>query len=123
MHRKILILVVFLLVLSGCKKDTELVESYKMSNQIIETMKNKTEQGIYMIDSSKKQLIIYHGVEKGIETMSYSIKNNVLTILFETEELNQPQDYVYKINSNSSFNTILISIDGKNEAFNTIFGQ
>lgn len=123
MYRKILILVVFLLVLSGCKKDTELVEPYKMSSQIIETMNSETEQGIYEIDSSKKQLIIYRGVEKGIQTMSYSIKNNVLAILFETEELNQPQDYVYKINSNSSFDTIQISIDGKDEAFNTIFVQ
>lgn len=123
MYKKILILVVFLLVLSGCKKNTELVEPYKMSNQIIETMNGKTEQGIYMIESSKKQLIIYRGVEKGIQTMSYSIKNNVLTILFETEELNQPQDYVYKINSNSSFDTIQISIDGKDKAFKTIFGQ
>ncbi len=123
MHRKILILVVFLLILSGCKKNTELVEPYKMSNQIIETMNSKTEQGIYEIDSSKKQLIIYRGVEKGIQTMTYSIKNNVLTILFETEELNQPQDYVYKINSNSSFDTIQVSIDGKDEAFNTIFVQ
>jgi hypothetical protein len=123
MNRKILILAVFLLVLSGCKKDTKLVEPYKISNQIIETMNSKTEQGIYKIDSSKKQLIIYRGLEKGIKTMSYSIKNNVLTILLETEELNQPQDYVYKINSNSSFDTIQISIDGKDEAFNTVFVQ
>lgn len=123
MHRKILILVVFLLALSGCKKNTELVEPYKMSNQIIETMNSKTEQGIYEIDSSKKQLIIYRGVDKGIQKMSYSINNNVLTILFETEELNQPQDYVYKINSNAQFDTIKISIDGKDEAFNTIFAQ
>ncbi len=123
MHRKILILVVFLLILSGCKKNTEVVEPYKISNQIIETMNSKTEEGIYEIDSSKKQLILYRGVKKGIQTMSYSIKNNVLTILFETEELNQPQDYVYNINSNSSFDTIQISIDGKDEAFNTIFVQ
>lgn len=123
MYRKIIILVLFLLFLSGCKKNTELIEPYKMSNQIMETMNSKTEQGIYEISSSKEQLIIYRGVENGIQTMSYSIKNNVLTILFETEELNQPQDYIYKINSNSSFDTIQISIDGKNEAFNTIFVQ
>jgi hypothetical protein len=86
-------------------------------------MNSKTEQGIYEIDSSKKQLIIYRGVDKGIQKMSYSINNNVLTILFETEELNQPQDYVYKINSNAQFDTIKISIDGKDEAFNTIFAQ
>jgi hypothetical protein len=123
MHRKILILVVFLLALSGCKKNTELVDPYKMSNQIIDTMNSKTEQGIYEINSSKKQLIIYRGVDKGIQKMSYSINNNVLTILFETEELNQPQDYVYKINSNAQIDTIKISIDGKDEAFNTIFAQ
>ena len=123
MHRKILIIVVFLLVLSGCKKNTVLVESYKMSNQIFETMRSYTEQGIYEIDSSKKQLIIYRGVEKGIQTMSYSVQNNVLTIVFETEKLNQPQDYVYKINSNHLFETIEITIDGKEEAFNTIFVQ
>ncbi len=123
MHRKILLLIVFLLVLTGCKKNTELVEPYKMSNQIIETMNGKTEQGIYGINSSKKKLIIYRGVEKGIHTLSYSIKNKVLTIIFETEELNQPQDYVYKINSNSLFDTIQISIDGKDETFNTIFVQ
>jgi hypothetical protein len=123
MHRKILILVAFLLVLSGCKKDNEPVEPYKMSNKTIETMNSKTEQGIYEISSSKKQLIIYRGVKKGIQTMSYSIKNNILTILFETEQLNQPQDYVYKINSNSTFDTIQVTIDGKNEAFNTVFVQ
>ena len=123
MHKMILILVMFLLVLSGCKKDTEIVEPYKMSNQIIETMNGKTEQGIYGINNSKKQLIIYRGVKKGIQTMSYSIKKNVLTIYFETEELNQPQYYVYKINSNSRFDTIQISIDGKDEIFNTIFVQ
>ncbi len=123
MHKMILILVMFLLVLSGCKKDTEIVEPYKMSNQIIETMNGKTEQGIYGINNSKKQLIIYRGVKKGIQTMSYSIKKNVLTISFETEELNQPQYYVYKINSNSRFDTIQISIDGKDEIFNTIFVQ
>jgi hypothetical protein len=94
-----------------------------MSNQIIETMNNPTEQGLYMIDSSEKHLIIYRGIEKGIQTMSYSINNNVLTILFETEELNQPQDYVYKISSNSPFDTIQISIDGKDEAINTVFVQ
>ena len=123
MHKMILILVMFLLVLSGCKKDTEIVEPYKMSNQIIETMNGKIEQGIYGINNSKKQLIIYRGVKKGIQTMSYSIKKNVLTISFETEELNQPQYYVYKINSNSRFDTIQISIDGKDEIFNTIFVQ
>ena len=123
MNRKILILVVFILVLSGCKKDTELVKPYKISKQIIETMNNNTEQGIYMIDNSKNQLIIYRGVEKGIQTMSYTIKDNILTLFFETEELNQSKDYAYRIISNSSFDTILISIDGENEAFNTIYVQ
>jgi len=123
MNRKILILVVFILVLSGCKKDTELVKPYKISKQIIETMNNNTEQGIYMINNSKNQLIIYRGVEKGIQTMSYTIKDNILTLFFETEELNQSKDYAYRIISNSSFDTILISIDGENEAFNTIYVQ
>lgn len=121
MHRKLLILVVFLLVLSGCKKDAELVEPYKLTKQIIETMSSNNEQGIYMIENSKNQLIIYRGVEKAIKSMSYSIKDNVLTIFFETVESNQSKDYVYRITSNSSFDTILISIDGKNEAFNTRF--
>lgn len=123
MHRKILIFVMFLLVLSGCKKDTALVKPYKISNQIIETMKDKTEQGLYQINNSKKQLILYRGIEKGIKTMSYSTNKNVLTICFETEELNQPQYYVYQINNTSSIDTIQVTIDGKEEAFNTIFVQ
>lgn len=123
MYKRILILVVILLLLSGCKKDSELVELYETSNQITETMKRKMEQGIYKIDNSKEQIIIYRGIEQGIQTMSYSVENNVLTILFETEKLDQSQDYVYKINSNSSFDTIQILIDGKEEAFNTIFVQ
>lgn len=123
MYRKMLVLVLFLLFLSGCKKDTELVEPYEMSNRISETMNGKMEQGLYMIDSSNEQFIIYRGIEKGIYAISYSINNNTLIISFETEKLNQSQDYVYKINSNSSFDTIQISIDGKDEAFNTIFGK
>jgi len=55
--------------------------------------------------------------------MSSSIKNNVLTILFETEELSQPQYYTYKVNSSSSFDTLQISIDGIDEEFNTVFVQ
>ncbi len=121
MNRKLFIFVVFLLVLSGCKKDNEIVKPYKLTKQIIDTMSSSNEQGIYMIESSKNQLIIYRGVEKAIKTMSYSINDNVLTIFFNTEESNQSKDYVYKITSNASFDTILLSVDGKNEAFNTIF--
>lgn len=123
MHRKLLILVVILLVLSGCNKKTELLEPYKISNQIIETLSSKAEQGLYKIQNPKRELIIYRGVEKGIEEMSYSVENNTLTILFETAELKQRQDYVYKINSDSSFDRILVLIDGKEEAFNTVFLQ
>ncbi len=119
-----LILIVFLLILSGCMKNTEseVVESYKVTKEINETMSN-AEQGIYMIYSSKDPLVIYRGVEKGIESMSYSIYDNVLTVHFETDLLNQPQDYVYKINSNSQFDTIQISIDGNSETIKNVFVQ
>lgn len=123
MYKKLLILAVVLLVLSGCNKKTELVEPYKVSNQNIETMSSKAEQGLYKIQNPKRELIIYRGVEKGIKEMSYSVENNVLKILFETAELNQRQDYAYKINSDSSFDRIQFLIDGKEEAFNTIFLQ
>ena len=125
MHRKILVLILVLvsLVLSGCKADTELVEPTKMSNKIIEMMNSNTEQGIYMVSSSKEQVIIYRGVEKGIKEMSYSVHNNVLEILFETAELNQPEAYVYKVNLNPSYDTIQIIIDGKKEAFRRVLMQ
>lgn len=123
MYRKILFLVAIFLFLAGCQKNPELVEPYQISNQILETMRDKSEQGVYMIEDSKKQIILYYGVEKGIKTMSFSIHNQVLTILFEIEELSQPQYFTYKVNSSSSFDTILISIDGKNEAFKNIFIQ
>lgn len=126
MYRKIIlvsVVFVLLLVLSGCKKNIELVEPSQISNQIMETMRNKTEPGVYAIESSKNQVIIYYGVKKGIKAMSSSLENNVLTIFFETEKLNQPQYYAYKVNSSSLFDTIQISIDGKNEAFNTVFVQ
>lgn len=123
MHRKLLILVVVLLVLSGCDKKTDLVEPYRISNQIIDTMSSKAEQGLYKIQNPKRELIIYRGVEKGIEEMSYSVENKVLTILFETVELKQRQDYVYRINTDSSFDRIQVFIDGKSEAFNTVILQ
>ncbi|MGB4589233.1 MAG: hypothetical protein WBI17_08385 [Clostridiaceae bacterium] len=123
MYKKLLVLVAILMVLTGCNKKIELVEPYQITNQIIETMKSKTEQGIYMIENSKNQIILFYGIEKGVKKMSSSITNNVLTILFETEEMSQPQFYTYKVNSSSSFDTIQISIDGKAEAFNTIFVQ
>jgi PBP1b-binding outer membrane lipoprotein LpoB len=125
MDKKILIFILALLLLSGCNKESALVEPYKTTNQITETMKSVTEQGIYEIEvsRSKKQFIIYRGIQNGIQTMSYSIDNDILTVFFETKELNQAQDYVYKINSNSSFDTIVISIDGKIEAFKNIFVQ
>lgn len=123
MDKKLLILVVILLVFTGCNKNTELVEPSQMSSQIIETMRHNEEQGLYMIESSKKQVIFYNGVEKGIKTMSYSIDNSVLTLLFETEEQSKPQYYIYKVNSSSSFDTIHVSVDGKEEAFNTVFVQ
>jgi hypothetical protein len=123
MHKKILILVVFIMVLSGCKKDTELVEPYKITNEISETLSDITEQGLYEITNSKRQIVIYHGVEKGIHTMSYSIKDNILTILFETEKVDQTQNYAYKIKTSSSFDTIQVLIDGQQEAFANVFVQ
>lgn len=123
MYRKFPILIAILLVLSGCQKNTELVEPYQLSNQINEAMRSETEQGLYMIESSKNQIILYYGVEKGIKAMSSSINNNVLTLLFETEEMSQPQYYIYKVNSSSSFDTIQVTIDGKEEAFHTVFVQ
>ena len=123
MYRKTLILVVIFLVLSGCQKNPELVEPYQISNQILETMRDKSEQGVYMIESSKEQFVIFYGVERGIKKMSSSVKDQVLTLLFETDEQSKPQYYIYKVNSSSSFDTIQISIDGKAEAFNTIFVQ
>ena len=123
MYKKMLLVVLAILLLSGCKKNTELIEPYKMINHNIETMNSEQEQGVYGISSSKKQLIIYRGLAKGIKTMSYSIKNNIFTILFETEDLDQPKDFSYKIKSASSFDTIQISIDGKEETFKTIFTE
>lgn len=73
MDKKLLILVVILLVFTGCNKNTELVEPSQMSSQIIETMRHNEEQGVYMIESEKSQMIIYNGIEKGIKTMSYAI--------------------------------------------------
>jgi len=123
MYRKIIVLVVILLIFTGCNKNIELVEPYKISSEILETMSDKSEQGVYMIESSKNQIIIYYGVEKGIKTMSSSINNNVLTLLFETKEQSKPQYYIYKVNSSSSFDSIRVSVDGKDEAFNTVFVQ
>ncbi len=123
MHKKILILVAFIMVLSGCKKDTELVEPYKITNEISETLSDITEQGLYEITNSKRQIVIYHGVEKGIHTMSYSLKDNILTILFETEKVDQTQDYAYKVGTSSSFDTIQVLIDGQQEAFANVFVQ
>jgi hypothetical protein len=119
----ILVVVIVLLLLSGCKKNTELIVPYKMTKHNIETMNSVTEQGIYEINSSKKQLVIYRGIENGIKTMTYSIKNNMLTISFETEEIDQPKDFAYRIKSTSSFDYIQISIDGKEEPFNIVFGE
>jgi hypothetical protein len=121
MYKKVLILAVFLMVLSGCKKDTEIVTAYKITDQISETISGITEQGLYEITDSKMQFVIYHGVEKGIHTMSYSVEDNILIIHYETEEINQTQDYVYKINTSSSFDTIKVIIDGKMEAFMNVF--
>jgi len=86
-------------------------------------MNSEKEQGVYEISSSEKQIIIYRGIENGIKTMSYSIKNNMLTIFFETEELDQPKDFAYIIKSTSSFDYIQILIDGKEETFKTIFTE
>jgi hypothetical protein len=117
------LLVLVVLLLSGCKKNTELIEPYKMTTNNIETMISATEQGVYEISSSKNQLIIYRGTEYGIKTMSYAIKNKMLIIFFETEEIDQPKDFAYTIKTISSFDSIQISIDGKEEAFNTIFAE
>jgi len=122
MHKKLIVIAFVLLLLSGCKKNTELIEPYTMTNQNIETMKSKNEQGIYEISGSKEQLIIYRGIDKGIKTMTYTINNNKLTIIFETEEIEQPKDFAYKLKSTSSFDYLLITIDGKEVSFNTIFG-
>lgn len=123
MYRKLLVLVFFFLFLSGCKKNAEIIQSHFVSNEVINTLDGKTEQGLYQINSLGEQLIIYRGIKKGVETMTYSISNNVLNIKIVTEDIDQALDYVYKINSNSSFDTILVTIDGKEEAFITIFVQ
>ena len=123
MYRKVFILVVILLVLTGCQKNIELVEPYQISSQVVETMRHETEPGLYMIESSKNQIILYYGIEKGIKAMSSSINNNVLTLLFETEEQSKPQYYTYKVNTSSSFDSIQVTIDGKEEAFHTVFVQ
>lgn len=125
MYRKIVILILLVtsMVLSGCKEDTELVEPYIMTNEIIETMRGKTDEGIYEISGSKDQFIIYRGVEKGIETMTYSVENNILVFIFETVELSESQDYVYKVRVDSSYDTIKVLIDGETKAFNTVFVQ
>lgn len=125
MYRKIaiLILIVFSMVLSGCKEEPGLVESYIMTNEIIEMMRGKTDEGIYEISGSKDQFIIYRGVEKGIETMTYSVEENKLVFRFETVELSESQDYVYKVRLDSSYDTIQVLIDGEAEAFNTVFVQ
>jgi len=65
-YKKFLILILFLLFLSGCKEDSQLVEPHKMSQQFFETMTGQAQQGIYMINTSKKQSFIYRGIEKGI---------------------------------------------------------
>ncbi|HSR04015.1 MAG TPA: hypothetical protein VLM88_05460 [Proteiniclasticum sp.] len=125
MYRKIviLILIAFSFVLSGCKDEPELVEPYDMTNEIIETMIGKTDEGIYEISGSKDQFIIYRGVEKGIETMTYSVEDNMLVFLFETVELSESKDYVYKVRLDSSYDTIQVLIDGEIEAFKTVFVQ
>ncbi len=121
MSKKILVAVLVLLLLSGCNKNSELVEPYKMTDHNIETMNSAAEQGVYEISSSKKQLIIYHGIDNGIKKMSYSIKNNMLIIFFETEQLNQAKDFAFSIKSTASYDSIQILIDGKEEAFNTVY--
>ena len=125
MYRKIaiLILIVFSFVLTGCKEEPELVEPYIMTNEINETMRGETDEGIYEISGSKDQFIIYRGVEKGIETMTYSVENNMLVFLFETVELSEPQDYVYKVRLDPSYDTIKVLKDGETEAFITVFVQ
>ncbi|MDF2542939.1 MAG: hypothetical protein K0S47_2657 [Herbinix sp.] len=123
MFKKMLIVTLVLLLLSGCKKSTELIEPYEMTNHNIETLNSAEEQGVYEIYSLKKQLIVYRGIDNGVKTMTYSINNNQLTIFFETEELSQPKDFAYKISSTSSFDSIQIQIDGKGEAFHTIFAE
>jgi len=125
MYRKIVILILLVLsmILSGCKEKTEVVEPFIMTNEIIETMRDETDEGIYEISGSNDQFIIYRGVEKGIETMTYSVEENVLTFRFETVEFSEPQDYVYKVRLDPSYDTIEVFIDGEAKAFNTVFVQ
>jgi len=99
------------------------VEPYIMTNEINETMRGETDEGIYEISGSNDQFIIYRGVEKGIETMTYSVEENKLVFRFETVELSESQDYVYKVRLDSSYDTIQVLIDGEAEAFNTVFVQ
>ncbi len=123
MYRKMWLLILLLLILTGCTTNTKLVETHRISNQITETMNGKTQQGVYMIKNSSSQVILYHGVDKGIQTMSYMIEDNVLVISFATEEADYSQDYAYKINGDSSFDSIQIKIDGNEEAILTVFGN
>ena len=125
MYRKIvlLILIVLSIVLSGCKEKPELVEPYIVTNEIHETMRDKADEGIYEISGSNDQFIIYRGVEKGIETMTYSVEENKLVFRFETVELSEPMDYVYKVRLDPSYDTIEVFIDGEAEAFNTVIMQ
>lgn len=125
MYRKIalLILIVLSIVLSGCKEKTEVVEPFIVTNEIHETMRGKTDEGIYVISGSNDQFIIYRGVEKGIETMTYSVEENKLVFRVERVELSEPMDYVYKIRLDPSYDTIEVFIDGEAEAFNTVIMQ
>ena len=125
MYRKIviLILLVISMVLSGCKEKTEVVEPFIMTNEIIKTMRGKTDEGIYEISGSNDQFIIYRGVEKGIETMTYSVEESKLVFRFETVQLSEPMDYVYKVRLDPSYDTIEVFIDGEAEEFNTVIMQ
>ena len=125
MYRKIVILILLVgsVILSGCEEEAEMVEPFIMTNEIIETMLGETEEGIYMISGEKDKFIIYRGVDRGIETMTYSIENNVLEFLFETVEFNEPQDYAYKVRLDPSYDTISVLIDDEPEAFIRVFLQ
>lgn len=123
MGKKLIMILFCILILTGCKKDNELlVESYKVTSKIFETLTSGTEQGVYGIYYSNQFFVIYRGLYKGVESMAYTIEDNVLTIAFETVEIEQAKDYAFEVKQSSDYDTILVVVDGEDESFKTIYG-
>lgn len=114
-------IVLFSIGLSGCTEDKEIVVPHKMTNEIRVTMNRITDEGIYAINYPKEKFILFHGIEKGIKTMSYAVKDKTLTIHLETEDQKQPGTAVYQYKLNPDYDRIQVTVDGNVEAFTTVF--